>query len=294
MASPKYPLATLKHEFADHVVDAKSGVQVLHVRTPHALTQAAGYLKYVRAKEFGKGVFYRGQTGLYSALGPSLLRGLKDGSEAVAKRRKLLKDLLKRLDAPAGPLRAVAPECREAVLQHYGIRTTWLDVVDNLWVALWFACHEAQVAPWPEGYLHFEKRVQRGLHGAEYCYVLLVESAYFQPVPGQPGRYSDQLTETIDLRVAAPSHFVRPHAQHGMLVRRLSKKSQLPGCDFSSLLAGIIRVDLADALDWLGSAATLTSHSLFPPAFYDYGYRELLGGVVPGNSALGSIHRVQA
>ncbi|GAA0468199.1 hypothetical protein Ade02nite_79030 [Paractinoplanes deccanensis] len=29
----------------------------------------------------------------------------------------------------------------EPLLQHYGIRTRWLDLVGNIWSALWFACH---------------------------------------------------------------------------------------------------------------------------------------------------------
>jgi hypothetical protein len=287
-----FPLATLRQEFGEHVVDAASRVEVLHVVNSHALTQAAGYLKYNRAKNFGKGVFFRGQTRMYPGLSSALLRGLKDGPKAV-QQRALLRDFLLKIDDEKLALRSVDPQVREALLQHYGIRTTWLDVVDNVWVALWFACHHARVARWPDGYLHFEKRVPRSSGAPEFCYVLLVESAYFQPVIGQPGRYRDDLTETIDLRVAASSHFVRPHAQHGVLVRLLSKKRGLPKCDFMPMLVGVVRVDLADALDWLGSASTLTSHSLFPPAYYDYGYRELLEHVAPQHKALGSIHRIQ-
>ncbi|WP_242340705.1 FRG domain-containing protein [Anaeromyxobacter sp. SG66] len=285
------PLSKLHHPSAQHLVD--SGIEVLHVDSSHALTQAAGYLKYNRARDYGRAVFFRGQTRLHPTLGPSLLRGIKD-PQAAFNRRALLKDFLTAVDQhKAAPLRAVSPDCREALLQHYGIHTTWLDVVDNVWVALWFACHHARVAPWPNGYLHFEKRVPRMGGGPEYCYVLLVESAYFTPVPDQPGRYRNDTSETIDLRVAVPSQFVRPHAQHGVLVRRLSKKRGLPHLDFFPLVAGVIRVTLEDALDWLGSATTLTSHSLFPPAFYDYGYRGLLAHVEPADRTLGSIHRVQ-
>ena len=33
-----------------------------------------------------------------------------------------------------------------ALLQHYGYRTSWLDVVDNLWVAVWFATNSIGAA----------------------------------------------------------------------------------------------------------------------------------------------------
>ena len=127
----------------------------------------------------------------------------------------------------------------------------------------------------------------------DFAYVLLLESAYFDPTDGRPGHYRDGRSETIDLRVAVPSHFVRPHAQHGLLVRKLSKNG-LPVCDCGALHVGTIRVDLAAALEWIGSAATLTSHSLFPPAYYDYGYRELLEFVRPTEKVIGHVHRVQA
>jgi len=269
--------------------DAGSGLEVLHVDNSHALIQAAGYLKYTLANKKKKGVFFRGQNKLYSGLTPSLLRGVKDGAPN-AKRRARLNEFLTQLDADKKVLRAVSPNCREALLQHYGIRTTWLDVVDNVWIALWFACHQALAKGWPEEYLHFEKRTP-GV-GPQYAYLLLLESAFFEPKDGQPGHYRDERSETIDLRVAAPSHFVRPHAQHGLLIRRLSKTG-LPVSDCRPLIAGIIRTDLANAIGWMGNASTLVAHSIFPPAYYDSGYLELLKGVVPKHRDLGSIHRIQ-
>lgn len=289
---PTYPLCNLTHEFGSQVVDKASGLEVFDAPTSHSLIQAAGYLKYILARNDGLGVFFRGQTTLYKELSPTLLRKVKDGPPNV-KRRALLDGFLAKVDTDKTALRSVDPFCREALLQHYGIRTTWLDVVDNIWIALWFACHHARTFGWPEEYMHFEKRIPNHRGDEEYVYVLLLASAYFNPIPGEPGHYKNDRTETIDLRVAAPSHFVRPHAQHGILVRRLSKAG-LPVSDNRPLHVGTIRVRLSAALDWLGTAATLTSHSLFPPAFYDYGYRELLEGIQTGHKNLGSIHRVQA
>lgn len=291
---PQFPLCKLTHEFGSQVIDKDSGLEVFDAPTSHSLIQAAGYLKYNLARNKGLGVFFRGQTRLYKELSPTLLRKVKDGSLSL-KMQELLNNFLAKVDTDKKALRSVDPFCREALLQHYGVRTTWLDVVDNIWIALWFACHHARVFGWPEEYMHFEKRIPNHLGDEEYAYVLLLASAYFDPIPGEPGHYKNKnhRSETIDLRVAAPSHFVRPHAQHGILVRRLSKTGR-PVCDYRPLHVGTIRVRLSAALDWLGTAATLTSHSLFPPAFYDYGYRELLEGIQTGHKNLGSIHRVQA
>ena len=292
MSSHAYPLSKLNHEYGKHAIDAEAGLEVFDAPTSHSLIQAAGYLKYNLAKTSGQGVFFRGQSRLYETLSPTLLRGIRDGPPNV-QRRALLDRLLSSIEAEGSALRAVDTDCREPLLQHYGIRTTWLDVVDNIWIALWFACHSARSVGWPEEYLHFEKRIPNPRVDQEYAYVLLLASAYSTPVPGMPGRFRDERSETIDLRTAVPSHFVRPHAQHGLLVRRLSSAG-LPVSDQLPLHVGTIRVRLEAALDWLGDATTLTTHSLFPPAFYDYGYRELLSGVKPAGKELGSIHRMQA
>lgn len=288
MASPAYPLSKLTHEAGRHVIDAASGLEVFDAPSPHALIQAAGYLKYTLAKKH-KGVFFRGQTRLYPTLAPGLLRGVPP--DRAVERVTLLEQFLAEIDRDAKALRAVDKSCREALLQHYGIKTTWIDVVDNIWVALWFACHRARTIGWPEECLHFERRAPDPSAGEEFAYVVLLQSSIV-PKEDAPGHYHGDRSETIDLRVAVPSHFVRPHAQHGLLVRRLSGSGR-PVADNSPLHVGTIRVRLAAALDWLGTAATLTSHALFPPAYYDYGYRELLADVTSPRKELGAIHRIQ-
>lgn len=288
--SSHYPLTKLTHEAGKHVIDVDSGLEVFDAPSPHALVQAAGYLKFTLARDKQQGVFFRGQTKLYSTLSPGLLRGVPNGRPTKL-RLELLAQFLKNVDSAGLALRAVDSSCREALLQHYGIKTTWIDVVDNIWVALWFACHRARVVGWPEESLHFERRVADLTPGEEFAYVLLLQSS-IAPKDGHPGQYHDSRSETVDLRVAVPSHFVRPHAQHGLLVRRLSISGN-PVADNRPLHVGTIRVRLAAALDWLGTAATLTSHALFPPAYYDYGYRELIAHVATGRKELGAIHRVQ-
>lgn len=56
MLPPTFPLSKLKHEAGRHVIDAESGLEVFDAPSPHALIQAAGYLKYTLAKKH-KGVF---------------------------------------------------------------------------------------------------------------------------------------------------------------------------------------------------------------------------------------------
>jgi hypothetical protein len=202
--------------------------------------------------------------------------------------------LLKNIRAQKAIFRAVADHVQEPLLQHYGLKTRWLDVVDNVWIALWFACHSAHAFGSHSQYLHFEKRVARHLKADErFAYILLLESASTPNTTLGPGCFLDANSATIDLRVAAPSHFVRPHAQHGLVVKALDKGGRAP-IDFSPILAGIIRVALEDALEWLGAGDLLNVHALFPPPPYDFGYQEILNSLPTPNNVLGAIHHIGA
>ncbi|WP_217694889.1 hypothetical protein, partial [Deinococcus marmoris] len=164
----------------------------------------------------------------------------------------------------------------EPLLQHYGIQTTWLDLVDNIWIALWFSCYKAVSSGKDGKYLNFERRSERKENKTQrYAYIILVAADLSSAKVISPGIWKGINTELIDLRLAAPSIFLRPHAQHGLLFRNLGKPSGRDS-DYSSSIAGIVRVDLADALDWLGNGNLLDTHSLFPPASYDSGYEILL------------------
>lgn len=289
----KLPLDALTSQHASLIPLPEIGHNVYHVTKPHALIQAAGYLKYVRAKSSKKSVYFRGQQRIYPTIPPSLYRGLKVPKTRV-KRDTEMNRLLNTIRSQKVIFRAVADHVREPLLQHYGLKTRWLDVVDNVWIALWFACHSAHAFGSHRQYLHFEKRVPRHLKADErFAYILLLESASTPDSALGPGCFQDADSSTIDLRIAAPSQFVRPHAQHGLVVKALDSNGDAP-LDFSRLLAGIIRVDLEDALEWLGSGDLLNVHALFPPPPYDFGYQEILNNLPVPNGTLGAIHHIGA
>jgi hypothetical protein len=255
-------------------IDRLSKKEVLHVRNMHALTQAAGYLKFVLAPE-GKHVWFRGQNCHYGSLEPSLFRRFRTSSghqKAIAAVRKAVASYAE----SAQLLAQVSSEAREPLLQHYGLRTSWIDLVDNVWISLWFACHH--VSSTPDGkHLHFEQRIPRNEpENQRFAYILLIATDFGTTVDSCPGLWRGPTTETIDLRIATPSIFIRPHAQHGVLFRLRGTAANARPSDYSDAIKGVIRVDLADALDWLGSGSLLKTHSLFPPPFYDHGFRLLL------------------
>src|ERR1700749_4755359 len=103
---------------AQYVADAPSGHSVLHVRDPHALIRAAGYLKFL-ARENHQSVYFRGQCQLYDGLSPSLFRGYRTQS-AQTKRVNLLRKAIDAAKANNKIFKDFSATAHEPLLQHYG------------------------------------------------------------------------------------------------------------------------------------------------------------------------------
>lgn len=283
------PLRKITIKSTSWVTD-DSGIEVLHADEPHALVMAAGYLKFNLAKTQSEGIYFRGQRKLYGTLTPTLYRGLTL-QKAQDKKHKAVSDLIDKFRASGSIFKSFGEYAHEPLLQHYGISTTWIDLVDNVWIALWFACHRALGIGRLDEFMHFEKRLPDSTE--KYAYILLVAADISNRSRKKPGYYFGDKTELVDLRMAAPSVFLRPHAQHGLLFRKMGGEGGRP-LDYSDQIRGIIRVDLAKAIDWLGAGKMVNTHSLFPPPYYDNGYQILLTCGVTGEPNTGTISHIGA
>src|SRR5439155_13911771 len=88
-----------------------------------------------------------------------------------------------------------------ALLQHYGVRTSWLDVVDNLYVAIWFATHTRSGGAWT------------GKSSGDYGWLYFISTTY-----------STSCLTVVDFRDSHHHLSTRPHAQHGLSVTRSDNK----------------------------------------------------------------------
>lgn len=282
-------LAKLTIRSAKYVIDPATGTHVYHVEDPHALVQAAGYLKHIYGCNGGGYIFFRGESKLYGTLPPTLFRGISSQGAQIRK-TILLKSALASATSKNPIFKTMNPFVHEPLLQHYGLKTSWIDVVDNIWVALWFACHRPYAVGPINEYLHFEQRtVSKNPDG--FAYILLV-SADSKPAKScPPGVIIGTKTELVDLRIAAPSIFLRPHAQHGLLMRMRGNANMRP-IDYAPQVKGVIRINLGDALEWLGHGKMLGVHALFPPPYYDNGYDILLRSGIAGSIDIGSVHHI--
>lgn len=155
----------------------------------------------------------------------------------------------------------------EPVLQHYGIDTRWLDAVDSVPHALFFATHKPiEVAPGQWTYIPSTE---------EYGYVFLIELGKLTSVQRAKkfvaGYSRGALAlDVADLRALKPSIALRPHAQHGLLIRDRSGDP-----DLWNRLVARIAVPATIARRWI-SAVALEPQELFPDPKWDRVYDQLL------------------
>lgn len=261
-----------------------SRVPIYTIDSYHTLTQFVGYAK-LKNRFYGN-VYLRGQTQLYSGkLIPSIFRP-PTGSKTVnysARFANYCKFKNKTLSSTSS-FKDVDSYAIEPLLQHYGIKTPWLDIVDNLWVALWFGLHEFDsIILEDHEHVHITDSTSNPY---AYLFLLAVDAIQERTIKTPkgvvrvPGRYSGDKTNLVDLRKAVPSYYLRPHAQHALMLQKRDILTRNPltenDVDYSDFIVGIAQIKASTGLEWIGHSGLLSIQGLFPPAYYDNGFRCLL------------------
>jgi hypothetical protein len=146
-------------------------------------------------------MFYRGQTEDWQLI-PSVFRGTTtnpERKEAFDWLAGVMKDLPRYFDVN-DPFND--PFLREALAQHYGLPTTWIDVVDHIQTAAWFAYDSSKAIP--------GRDLVTGNRDDAVGYIYLLASQ----VAPDGSRFKWR-----DLRVK-PSNWLRPHVQQAFVLRR--------------------------------------------------------------------------
>ena len=269
----------------EYVEDEQSKRMVFHVRSFPLFIQAIGSVKYnctrtENGRDSGIRIVYRGQDFLMPSNVPFQPSSYRKRGGCYPKQGKAdisINSSVKLLQKYSETMRNLDKRVVEGVLQHYGQESRWIDAVDNIWTALWFSCHKAWKGNKNGSYVHYERRnpyLESATH--PYCYILLLGVETSAMGDGAaPGLIGDSRYEILDLRYAIPSYYIRPHVQHGVLVRSLDSKGH-PKFDMSDLVRSVIRIDLKNALDWLGDGGSFKPGNMFPAPAFDTGFDELL------------------
>lgn len=254
--------------------------------TPHVIPQLVGYIKYVLKDEV---VVFRGQRNNYANIIPSLYRPIDCGRRKLRSDKKLstasavsnshichrkTKEL-KLIEEKLKTIRAFIPNTDddqlEAIMQHYGFNTRYIDFVDNIWVALMFSVLSFKLS----SFRFSDEMICFDSNGYGYIYVLSlgrVDEEHGYSVSTSKG------FKIIDLRKVLPSLYLRPHAQHGLLARKSVKD---PGSLITTDLDMIgdvvvkIKIKKSTTIKWINNSKVLSPSFLFPHMYFDHGYATL-------------------
>lgn len=264
-------------------------VPMFEVLSMHGLNQIIGSAKF--NNKDAANVYYRGECKIHDSLIPSIFRGCirtskaKDLHSLIEKIRHDHKMKTSVKLSGNSSSKAIDTAKVEGMLQHYGVKTRYLDLVDNHWVALWMGNNSHASIKALKDYCHYYQREIPLIDIAErkdfdmesfFQYILLVAIPFSDQVENDGVKISEDFIE-VDLRKSLPSVFLRPHAQHGIVVRKkLANEKYAADYDMSSQVIGILRIRVDRVKKWLGDGELLSQANLFPPPTSDYGYDILL------------------
>lgn len=222
----------------------------LYCDEPAIAARFASQLRQAALARYGPGtkVLIRGQPSNHGGMVPGLFRPpthvldpkLLLQAEKFFERRIRQRVRLGRFERPH----------LAALLQHYGYRTTWLDVVDNLWVAVWFATNA--IVPADRRFRVASPRKT----GSGWIYFIAAREG--------------TNCVALDLRDIHHGLSLRPHAQSGWSVRSTGQGR----CDLSSSVIGCVEFPITDR--WAFGGHLGSSEFLFPSQKLDDTLRRLI------------------
>ena len=230
------------------------GWPVLHLEEPALLARFVADLKQTggKSRDPDKLVFARGQARHHGSMQPSLFRG--QSPERTSDLLSIETEACRLVQDHADLRRFERPHLA-ALLQHYGLNTSWLDVVDNLWMAIWFATHTMNSSKTGQ-------KMSAQTSTEEYGWIYLVET-----------RSNSGALTSVDLRRDHHSLSVRPHIQHGLSVTS-------EGPDLSDWIIATVR--FPNDGRWTVAGHLFDPGVLFPPRRFDHTLDKLLGKKLDG------------
>lgn len=271
--------------YKEHIFLTGDSVPVFNVYSYNGLNQIIGYAKYINPNNK---ILYRGECKIHNSMRPSInhtITSQRARDKANSKINKIIEKAFSDVKfcqfSKLNGTRTTDKYVMESVLQHYGIDTHCIDVVDNHWIALWFGQNRYIEVKNINKYCRYEPRIKNIYDIMEYTsledeklyqYIILLAANY---VEGEQGITITEDLITIDLRSALPSTFLRPHAQHGWVIRK-NTHSPEDTYDLAENIVGILRIRIDYANKWIGNGNLLSLENLFPSPAYDQGYDVLL------------------
>ncbi len=193
-------------------------------------------------------VYVRGQDRHFGSMRPSIFRPPND-SYPTKCLLEAEKDFAATLIKQKAAKRFRRPDL-PALLQHYGVRTSWLDVVDNLYVAAWFATHQRKGNAW----------ISKRSGDCGWLYFISTESPM-------------SCLRVVDFRDKHHHLSTRPHSQHGVSVTRCGNRWSNTSLGFDEFVVATVRLRCGP--EWRLRGFMASEKFLFPSVSEDNTFKVL-------------------
>ena len=254
------PKKNLMRQFKDQYYSADVSVEVfpehgdpeyIHVDDPVTLASFVAFCSTPNRQ-----IFLRGSADNYRRSVPSLFRdarGMQCCEDECSQRWCAYRCLVTKLDAAFTGNRWTRDDLG-AVLQHYGIKTPWLDVVRNLYIAIWFSTHSLET-----------RGARRVAEWSEQRYGWI---SFYDPKEISPH------LEVCDLWGEHSSRHIRPHVQQGLsLAMQSDAENRAKQQDLAPYRIATVRFPTTCAWKFFGHMFSV--RFLFPAPEWDDSLREL-------------------
>lgn len=163
----------------------------------------------------------------------------------------------------------------EGLLQQYIGGTRWVDVVDNVQIALWMATRDYK-----------QKELTRADSQSCYKPIEVTQARYddntfvylylysFKSISNDfTGLYKSKDSLLLDLREALPSRYLRPHSQHAMLIRDYCENLEIENGQSTNVVA--LQINTKLAIEAIGDSSLLKNETIFPEDSDDPGFNSI-------------------
>ena len=273
-------------------------VEVIHCSTVEALIQEAGRFKFCNDGP----VYFRGQRKLYEPGVPSasIYRDSSTCNTAIKELDRLLfhlagadaqswyefaygPDFIEHNMVPKNkPFHDIPFHSLEGLLQHYGLKTRWLDITDSIPHAIFFALAQYETVKMKTD--NIASNYDPKTKGSCCSRIMNNELVFLNPSPdeedicyimaisvGEPrkqqsdhkGLCSCKNGLVLDVRESIPSYYLRPHMQHGLLYMPHIEQPNCSGDEHSNIR--FFEIPSNEAIRWLGNGTIFSAGSIYPP-----------------------------
>lgn len=144
-----------------HKFETQNEVPIFEVSDYRALNQLIGYAKFLNT-DYGD-VYYRGEVHLHQSLLPSISRKPNSNKYEEALNNTIRNAITDKKFSKMAKLSGFKGKDNpalivEALLQHYGYSTHFVDLVDNHWIALWFGLNQFETIKCLSEYCYYKQR----------------------------------------------------------------------------------------------------------------------------------------